>query len=99
MEDLRPVIVDAVVRRLVAQRRVNKEDFATSAEAGKTRVLLSDAGRRVFLAAYEQRMLTSTYDFSLERKATYRELLHERAQRLASGLASGNPTWYPIRWR
>jgi CRISPR-associated protein Cas1 len=56
MEEFRTAVVDADVVRMVNRRELTADDFVTSEEDPDRPVLLTDAGRRRFLAAFEARL-------------------------------------------
>lgn len=88
-EELR-FVVEALVWSLVRQRRLKAEDFAPTSD-GRYPCLLTRAGRRVFLEAFERRLLTQFTPPGAEEPLSYREFIAAQAlafKRLVTGEAS-----------
>jgi CRISP-associated protein Cas1 len=97
VEEFRPVIVDSVVLRLFNTRAVNQDSF--SIETGPpVNCSMTDEGRKVFLAAYERRMLTLFTHQPSGRRVSYRVGLFLQARSLALELTGGHP-YVPIQWK
>jgi CRISPR-associated protein Cas1 len=95
MEEFRTPVVDSVVVTVINNRIVQAEHF--SEELGAYR--LSDAGRRRFLEAFEERLATSIEHPVFGYKASYRRCL-ELQERLAAKLVMGEIEQYtPFRVR
>lgn len=95
MEEFRTPVVDSVVITVINNRIVQAEHF--SEELGAYR--LSDAGRRRFLEAFEERLATSIEHPVFGYKASYRRCLELQA-RLAAKLVMGEIEQYtPFRVR
>jgi CRISPR-associated protein Cas1 len=95
MEEFRTPVVDSVVVTVINNRIVQAEHF--SEELGAYR--LSDAGRRRFLEAFEDRLATSIEHPVFGYKASYRRCLELQA-RLAAKLVMGEIEQYtPFRVR
>lgn len=95
IEEVRPVLADAVVVRLVRTVQITPADFTT----GETGCRLDDAARRKFLAAYEQRMLTLVHHTAEGRRVPWRQAMHAQARRLAAVFESREPDYVPVAWR
>lgn len=95
MEEFRTPVVDSAVVTVINNRIVQAEHF--SEELGAYR--LSDAGRRRFLEAFEERLATSIEHPVFGYKASYRRCLELQA-RLAAKLVMGEIAQYtPFRVR
>jgi CRISPR-associated protein Cas1 len=57
LEEFRPLLVDSLVLRVCSDGRVGLADFAPGESADRP-VVLSDAGKRAFVTAFEERMRT-----------------------------------------
>ncbi len=56
MEEFRPLLVDSLVVRVCSEGRVSRADFGVG--DAERPVVLSDAGKRAFVTAFEERMRT-----------------------------------------
>jgi CRISPR-associated protein Cas1 len=95
IEEVRPVIADAVVVRLVRTGQMTPADFTTT-EAG---CRLDDSARRRFLAAYEKRMLTLVHHADEGRRILWRQVLYAQERRLAAVFEDREPDYVPVGWR
>ena len=95
IEELRPTIVDSAVLGLIGRRAIRPEHFDTVPEVG---CRLTDAGRRIFLDAYERRMLELVTYPGTSRRISYRVALHQQAKALAAALIS-NGEYRPLYWK
>lgn len=57
MEEFRPLLIDSLVLRCCADGRITHADF-TAGKEDEMPVIMSDAGKRRFIAAFEERMRT-----------------------------------------
>jgi CRISPR-associated protein Cas1 len=89
MEEFRTPVVDSVVITVINNRIVQAEHFAEQLGAYR----LSDAGRRRFLDAFEERMATSIEHPVFGYKASYRRCLELQA-RLVAKLVMGEIEQY-----
>lgn len=96
IEEMRPVIADAVVVRVVRTGQVEPADFTTTVEAG---CRMDESARRRFLAAYERRMLTLIHHPTEGRRVPWRQALYAQARRLAAALEDSGPGYAPVAWR
>jgi CRISPR-associated protein Cas1 len=96
IEEVRPVIVDATVVRLVRTSQVTPASFTLTAEHG---CRLDDTGRRAFLGAFERRMLTLVHHPGEGRRIAWRQALVAQARQLAAVLAERHPDYRPVIWR
>lgn len=91
MEPFRPLIADSVVLSAINNRMVTPSHFIV---AGKS-VVLSDAGRKHFLLAYEQRMDALVTHPLFGYRVSYRRLLEIQTRLLARRL-TGEISDYPV---
>lgn len=96
MEEFRPLIVDAVVLDLFRRRRLKASDHFRK-ERGA--VLLDDDGRRILLAAYEERMLTVFSHVPSGKRVSYRKALTLQTQQIARVLEGAAERYEPVPWR
>lgn len=91
MEEFRPLLVDALVIRCCADGRLTLADF-TSSNDSQHPIVLSDDGKRRFIAAFEERMRTEvTHPDGADGrpgKVTYWRCLELQARRLARAVQS-----------
>lgn len=98
MEELRPLIVDSVVTRVIGLGMLHPVDFEHDTTGNGCR--LRAEPRRVFVAEYERRMLTVFQHLPSSRRVSYRVGLGLQARCLAAALIGGEPMDYqPIGWR
>jgi CRISPR-associated endonuclease Cas1 len=95
IEELRPVIVDAVVLR-VSTGIVRFEEFETTANQG---CRMNARARQAFLAAYERRMLTIFTHEPSGRRVSYRVGLSLQAKSLARAIVDPERVYRPVRWK
>ena len=89
MEEFRPVIADSVVLTLINNESVTKADFVTWRDACQ----LTEAGRKAFFAAYEQRKATEITHPVYGYRMTYSRMLEVQARMLASFVRGGIPSY------
>lgn len=94
IEELRPVIVDALCLALVNKGLVGPADFVGDATTGG--VLLRDDPRGVFLREYELRMLTLFTHEPTGERITYRRALTEQALQVARVVQDPTLRYLPI---
>ncbi len=98
IEEFRPILVDSLVIRCCNDGRIAFDDF-TETPDGPYPVLLSDEGKRRFVAAFEERMRTEAThpDGGDGRpgKATYLRCLALQARQLARAV-QGGPDYEPL---
>ncbi len=98
MEEFRPVVVDSVVTALVLKGKVAPEGFDHPVEDEKG-CRMAPETLKVFLAAYEKRMLTLVRHPGLGRRVSYRMALTAQARLLAGVLAGREDTYTSLVWR
>jgi CRISPR-associated protein Cas1 len=85
MEEFRPVIADSVVLTLINNSMLTNADFLTWRDSCQ----LTDAGRKTFFAAYEQRKATEVTHPVFGYKMSYGRMLEVQA-RMLSGHVRGD---------
>lgn len=95
IEEVRPVIADAVVVRLIRTRQLTPADFTTTENGCR----LDDAARRRFLAAFEKRMLTLVHHPAEGRRISWRQVLHAQARQLAAAFEDRATSYTTVNWR
>jgi CRISPR-associated protein Cas1 len=89
MEELRAVIADSVVLTLVNNRVLEPGDFVTWGEACQ----LTEAGRKKFFAAYEQRKATVVTHPVYGYKMSYSRMIEVQARMLAAYVRGDVPAY------
>ncbi len=93
MEEFRPLLVDSLVLRCCADGRITHDDFAAG-EEDSVPIILSDAGKRRFIAAFEERMRTEASHPNgadgRPGKVSYLRCLDLQARQLARCVRSGD---------
>ncbi|RKS07015.1 CRISPR-associated protein Cas1 [Nocardiopsis sp. Huas11] len=98
MEEFRPVVVDTVVTGLVLGAKVAPEGFDHPAQEDRG-CRMAPETLKVFLAAYEKRMLTVARHPGLGRRVSYRVALTAQARLLAGALVGREDSYAPLVWR
>ncbi len=89
MEEFRPVIADSVVLTLLNNEMLTPADFLTWREACQ----MTDAGRRTFFQAYEQRKATVVTHPVYGYKMSYARMLEVQARMLAAYVRGSVPSY------
>lgn len=89
MEEFRPVIADSVVLTLVNNEMLTRDDFLTWRDACQ----LTEAGRKAFFAAYEQRKATVVTHPVYGYRMSYARMLEVQARMLAAFVRGGIPAY------
>lgn len=89
MEEFRPVIADSVVLTLVNNDMLGRDDFLRWRDACQ----LTDAGRRKFFQAYEQRKATAVTHPVYGYRMSYSRMLEVQARMLAAYVRGSVPTY------
>jgi CRISPR-associated protein Cas1 len=89
MEEFRPVIADSVVLTLVNNEAVTPEHFVTWRDACQ----LTEAGRKAFFAAYEQRKATVISHPVYGYRMSYARMLEVQARMLAAFVRGEIPSY------
>lgn len=87
MEELRPILADALVLSLLRRGEIKPDDFNCEGEYPR----LSDEARGKFLAAWEQRLATRREHPINKKRLPYRGLILIQARLLASHLRGKRP--------
>ncbi|MEU3136986.1 CRISPR-associated endonuclease Cas1 [Streptomyces sp. NPDC006854] len=98
IEEFRPVIVDHTVIRLCTSGKISPAGFTTDTENGRGCRMDRDT-LRVFLDAYEKRMLTLAHHPHADRRTSYRTALTVQARHLAAVITGREPAYLPTGWR
>lgn len=97
MEEFRPYVVDQVVVQLLRRGSLSPAD-ARAADAGPG-VLLTKAGRRVLLDAYERRMLQPVTGSLPGFAGSIRRHVYRQAQSMALWFENPDKPWRGLTWR
>lgn len=97
IEEFRPLIVDAAVVNAVRRGTLTASDFRSDERNGG--ILLTENGRRKYLAALETRMLEVFTHLPTGRRASYRRAIFLQARQIAAAVESGDPVYESVRWR
>jgi CRISPR-associated protein Cas1 len=89
MEEFRPVIADSVVLTLINNEMLTPNDFLVWREACQ----LTDAGRKAFFGAYEQRKATVVTHPVYGYKMSYSRMLEVQARMLAAYVRGSVPAY------
>lgn len=95
MEEFRPLIVDSTVLSLVNAREIKVSHFDRRGRA----IVLTDDGRRAFIAAIERRLRSSITHPTFGYTVTYRRALHVQARLLARAIQGDVPAYPPFTTR
>jgi CRISPR-associated protein Cas1 len=96
MEELRPVLADRLVLSLVNRRQVQRDDFVERAGGA---VSLTDAARRRFLIAYQERKQDEVRHAVVGKKMPLGLVPHVQARLLARHLRGDLPDYLPFLYR
>jgi CRISPR-associated protein Cas1 len=97
MEEFRPLVVDSVVVELLRRNQLSKASFR--AEQGRGGFLLTHEGRKIVLAAFEERMLQLFSYPATGKRVSYRRALYLQAQAVSRSVQDGTVDYTPVRWR
>jgi CRISPR-associated protein Cas1 len=89
MEEFRTIIADSVVVTLINNEMVTKADFITWRDSCQ----LTEAGRKAFFTAYEQRKATVITHPVYGYRMSYSRMLEVQARMLASFVRGGTPNY------
>lgn len=87
MEEFRPLVADNLVLAVINNREIQRQDFIESLGAYR----LSDAGRKVFLQAFERKMTDEFKHPVFNYRCTYRRAIELQARLLARHLQEDVP--------
>lgn len=88
-EEFRALVVDAVVLKLVFNKRLTPEDFEITEQGCR----LNAQGRKRFITAFESKLNSRLKRPESEQHFSYRQCIEQQVQKLASTLR--NPDNYP----
>jgi CRISPR-associated protein Cas1 len=89
MEEFRSPIVDSLVLELVNKKVLKPTDFSFPDEKGG--VYLTEAGRRIFLKNFEQRMNDTVAHPDLSEPVSYRRAIESQVERYRRCLMESIP--------
>ncbi len=95
VEEFRAIVVDSVVLRCLNNDLILPADFAPGDTARP--VVLSEAGRRRFIQAYEERVATEIKHPHTNETMTYRRTFEIQTRLLARCLRDGQPNYQPFQ--
>lgn len=98
MEEFRAVVVDSVVLRCLNNDLVTPDDF-TPGDTPARPIVLGDAGKRRFLQAFEDRVMTTIQHPISGETLTYRRVFELQTRLLARGIRDQTPDYLPFRVR
>jgi CRISPR-associated protein Cas1 len=92
MEEFRPLIVDSTVITAINSRELRASHFDRRGKA----VVLTDGGRRAFIAAIERRLRSTIRHPTFGYEVTYRRALNVQARLLARAIQGDIPSYPPF---
>jgi CRISPR-associated protein Cas1 len=95
MEELRPVIVDSMFLDIVANRRLDPKDFERTQDPRRP-CMLGDAGVRVVVDAYEQRLQGQVAHALAGGRTTYRRAIELQARQVARVIRGEDAAYRPL---
>lgn len=96
MEELRAPLADRVVLSLINRRQLKINDFVYESSGG---VRLSDAGRRVFFSAWQERKKEVILHAYIKDKITIGRIPHIQARLLAQFVRGAINAYPPVIWK
>jgi CRISPR-associated protein Cas1 len=96
MEELRPVIVDSMFLDVVARKRLQPGDFQRSRNP-KRPCSLGEAGVRVVIEQYEQRLQSPVVHALAHGQTTYRRAIELQARQMARVIRGEEREYCPLR--
>ena len=93
---MRPVLADRLVLSLINRRQIKREDFIERAGGAMT---LTDAGRKTFLVAYQQRKQDEAQHKVIGKKVPFGLVPHVQARLLARHLRGDLDEYLPFLYR
>ena len=98
IEEFRAIIVDAVVLRLVLNRRVTPEHFAMPQGAGKE-CIMEETARKLFIRELEKKMNASITHPMSGLRLDYRRCIEHQVHHLAAVIQAREPIYKPMMLR
>jgi len=104
MEEFRPIIVGSLVLNLVNHGRIQPGDFQVQRKenprgAQRDGVFMSEAARKIFLAAFEKRINHIVLSNNGEKHLSYRQIIQMQTQQVAQIILDKRETYQPYIWR
>lgn len=96
VEEFRPVLADRLVLSLINRRQIKRDDFVERVGGA---ISLTDAGRRTFLAAYQQRKQDEVQHKIVGKKVPLGLVPHVQARLLARHLRGDLEEYPPFLYR
>ena len=84
-EVFKPIIVDRIIFNLINNRIIKEEHFDDNLKF----CYLNDAGRRIFLSHFDEKMKTTIQHKTLKRKVSYQTLIRLECYRLIKHIVEG----------
>ena len=98
MEEFRPVIVDSMFLEIVARNQLRPQDFERSRNPRRP-CQLGDAGVRVVLEQYEQRLQANLFHPLAGGETSYRRAVELQARQMARVVRGEDSAYQPLRIR
>ena len=92
MEEFRPIVADSVALTLINTGAIKREDFVETLGAFR----LTDAGRKIFLQKYEERLNTTIQHPTFDYQVTYRKAIEVQTRLLGKWLVGEVPEYVPF---
>ncbi len=96
IEELRPILADRLVLSLINRRQIQRDDFV---ERTGGAITLTDAGRKTFLAAYQERKQAEVQHRVIGKKTPFGLICHVQARLLARHLRGDMDDYLPFLYR
>jgi CRISPR-associated protein Cas1 len=92
-EIFKPILVDRLIFRLCNKREIREEHFENLDQAS----FLSDAGRKIFLRAWEERLDQTIEHRNLHRRVSYRRLVRLECHKIAKHVLGMEKEYEPFK--
>ncbi len=92
-EVFKPLLVDRVIFKLLNKRQLQARHFHKELN----RCLLNDAGKKVFIAAYEERLKETIHHRKLDRKVSYKRLVWLECHKLVKYILKDTESYEPFK--
>ena len=86
-EIFKPIIVDRIIFKLINKKMLGENDFEQKLDA----CYLTDSGRKIFLAEFDERLNTTIQHRRLKRKVSYRRFVRLECYKLQKHLLNMEP--------
>lgn len=94
MEEFRPIVVDAVVMRLVNRRQLVASHFQ---ETGKDGIYLTRPGLQIFFQAYQDKLNSEVTHPLVQRTMSYQKIFELQARQLRKVIEGTLDTYIPFQ--